>query len=193
MTPDERERLAKTYLGWARWVAYRDLSHTHRGRVMLLRDSSVIDDTVDLAMTRTLDRWAPGGVSFASYLGHQIRFEVCNKLRPPRGMAAFRRWLIDSRGTDAVSLKWAYLHGLGVEPEWLLTSDPGPAVVDADDTLDALLADATPRTATVFRLLVDGASHAEIEAEAGLRRKQVQNTIYGARPALQARWGEIAS
>jgi DNA-directed RNA polymerase specialized sigma24 family protein len=193
MTPDERERLARAYLGWARWVAFRDLTHTYRGRIMVNRDPCVIDDTVDLAMVRTLDKWHPGGVPFASYLAHQIRFQVCNRLRPPTGLGHLQRRSMDYGTINPVTFKWAEWHGLGIEPEWLLTADTGPVVVDAADTLDVLLADATPRTATVFRLLADGASHAEIEAGAGLRRKQVQNTIYSARPTLQTRWGEIAS
>jgi DNA-directed RNA polymerase specialized sigma24 family protein len=193
MTSDEREGLARAYLGWARWVAFRDLTHTHRGRIMFNRDPCVIDDTVDLAMCRTLDKWHPGGVPFASYLAHQIRFEVCNKLRPATGLGHLQRRSVDYGSVNPVAFKWAEWHGLGIEPEWLLRVDTSSQALDATDTLDALLADATPRTATVFRLLADGASHAEIEAKAGLRKKQVQNTIYSARPTLQTRWGEIAS
>jgi DNA-directed RNA polymerase specialized sigma24 family protein len=192
MTDDEREGLARAYLGWARWVAFRDLSHTWRGRVMLTRDPSVVDDTVDLAMCRTLDKWQPGGVPFASYLAHQVRFEVCNKLRPATGLGHLQRRSVDYGTINPVTFKWAEWHGLGIEPEWLLTSDPGPAVVDADDSLEVLLADATPRTAVVFRLLADGGTHDEIGARAGLRKKQVENAIYSARPALQARYQELA-
>jgi hypothetical protein len=192
LSPDERERLARDYLGWARHVAWRDLSHTHRGRQMVERDTSVIDDTVDLAMVRALDRWDTQGVSFASFLAHQIRFEVCNKLRPPRRMGRLRRWSFHRSWTKPELYTWAFWHGLSVSPEWEMVMDNAPEAVDAGDTLDAILTDATPRTATVFRLLAAGHTHDEISAKTGLGRWHIGKTIYLHRPELQARWEAIA-